>query len=113
MLGRAFMRRKQSRRFDDVVDTEIAPAEIRGVTLTEALRTVGITDKVAVLRPNDMVKSTMHRVVGHEIRKIVRGYEIVDRDDFESAATDRFSIHQSPNSSKPIDTDSNRHASCP
>ena len=53
--------------------------------------------------------STVHRVVGEQVRKVVRGNQVVDGDDFEPPAPHGLAVDEPTDATKSVDTNFYAH----
>jgi hypothetical protein len=95
-----------SRRLDDDVDAQLAPAEVGGVALGEDLDRLAVDDDVVAIELHGGVETARDGVVLEQVRKRLVVGEVVHRDDLKVAALREGRTQVvATNATEPVDSD--------
>ncbi len=87
VLAGRFRRAEQARALVDDVDAEIAPRQLRRVTLGEDLDAITVDDDIAAVHFDGAVERAVRRIVARQVRVGFGITEVVERDYVEFVGT--------------------------
>ena len=110
--GRLFLRREEAGAFEDHVDSQVLPRQLRGIALGDDADAVAVHHHGVALDFDLAGELAVHRVVAREVRVGLGRAEVVDGDDGEVVRFPALVMRAqdvSANAAVAVDGDANGH----
>ena len=109
VAGSLFLRQEQAGGLDDILRAELAPLQVRGVSLAEHGNDLTVDDQRVLAAFDVSLAAAVHRIVLEHIGKIIGRAQIVDADHVDLGMLEAGTEHHTADTAKAVDTDFNRH----
>ena len=109
MAGSLFLRQEQAGGLDDILRAELAPLQVRGVSLAEHGNDLTVDDQRVLAAFDVSLAAAVHRIVLEHIGKVIGRAQIVDADHVDLGMLEAGTEHHTADTAKAVDTDFNRH----
>ena len=109
VTGSLFLRQEQAGGLDDILRAELAPLQVRGVSLAEHGNDLTVDDQRVLAAFDVSLAAAVHRIVLEHIGKVIGRAQIVDADHVDLGMLEAGTEHHTADTAKAVDTDFNRH----
>jgi len=107
VTGSLFLRQEQAGGLDDILRAELAPLQVRGVSLAEHGNDLTVDDQRVLAAFDVGLAAAVHRIVLEHIGKIIGRAQIVDADHVDLGMLEAGTEHHTADTAKAVDTDFN------